>query len=73
MKVTSAKVYRVNIGGRRPVLLQLITDEGYTGVGEAALAYGVGNTAAAGMVQDLVEKFVIGKDPFNIEPIWHEM
>jgi galactonate dehydratase len=73
MRVTSAKVYRVDIGGRRPVLLQLFTDEKYTGLGEAALAYGVGNTAAAGMVQDLVEKFVIGNDPFNIEAIWHDM
>ena len=73
MKITSAKIYRVDIGGRHPVLLQLFTDQGYTGTGEAALAYGVGNTAAVGMVKDLVEHFVLGKDPFNIEPIWHDM
>jgi galactonate dehydratase len=73
MKVTGARVYRVDIDGRRPVLLQLFTDEGIVGVGEAALAYGVGNSAAAAIVQELVERFVIGKDPANIEPIWHEM
>jgi galactonate dehydratase len=73
MKVIAAKIYRVDIGGRHPVLLQLFTDEGITGVGEAALAYGVGNSAAAAIVQDLVERFVLGKDPANIEPIWHEM
>jgi galactonate dehydratase len=73
MEVTGAKIYRVEVDGRHPVLLQLLTDEGITGVGEAALAYGVGNSAAAAIVQDLVERFVLGKDPSNIEPIWHEM
>jgi galactonate dehydratase len=73
MKVTGAKIYRVDIDGRRPVLLQLFTDQGITGLGEAALAYGIGNTAGAALVQDLVERFVLGKDPGNIEPIWHEM
>jgi galactonate dehydratase len=73
MKVIAAKIYRVNIGGWLPVLLQLFTDEGIVGIGEAALAYGVGNTAGAAIVQDLVERFVLGKDPANIEPIWHEM
>ncbi|MGA2991823.1 MAG: mandelate racemase/muconate lactonizing enzyme family protein [Candidatus Korobacteraceae bacterium] len=73
MKVIAAKIYRVEIDGRRPVLLQLFTDEGVTGVGEAAVAYGVGNTAAAALVQELVEKFVLGADPSNIEPIWHAM
>ena len=73
MKVIAAKIYRVDIGGWLPVLLQLFTDEGIVGVGEAALAYGVGNTAGAALVQDLVERFVLGRDPANIEPIWHEM
>jgi len=73
MKVVAAKIYRVEIDGRRPVLLQLFTDEGITGVGEAAVAYGVGNTAAAAVVQEVVEKFVLGADPSNIEPIWHTM
>ena len=73
MKITRAKIYRVDIGGRRPVLLELFTDQGYTGIGEAAVAYGVGHTAAAGMIQDLVEALVLGKDPFNIEAIWHDM
>jgi galactonate dehydratase len=73
MKVTGAKIYRIDIDGRRPILLQLFTDEGVTGLGEAAVAYGVGNSAAAAMVQDLVERFVLGKDAGNIEPLWHEM
>lgn len=73
MKVVEAKIYFVKIGGRHPVLLQVFTDEGISGVGEAAIAYGAGGTAAAGMIKDLVEEFLLGQDPFRIEAIWHEM
>ncbi|MHC4395745.1 MAG: mandelate racemase/muconate lactonizing enzyme family protein [Planctomycetota bacterium] len=73
MKIKNAKIYQVDIDGRHPVLLELFTDEGITGVGEAAVAYGLGNTAAAGMIKELVEKFLLGKDPFCIEAIWSQM
>ena len=73
MKIVEARIYIVRIGGRHPVLLQLISDEGLTGVGEAAVAYGTGCTAAAGMIKDLVEGFVFERDPFQIEAIWSEM
>jgi galactonate dehydratase len=73
MKIIAAKIYRVEIDGRRPMILQLFTDEGIVGVGEAAIAYGVGNAAVAALVQELVERFVLGADPANIEPIWHTM
>ena len=43
------------------------------GVVEAAIAYGIGGTAAAGMTKDLVQAFVLGKDPFRIEELWTEM
>jgi galactonate dehydratase len=48
-------------------------DAGVTGVGEAGLAYGTGVTAAAGMVKDLAEGFLLGADPFRIEALWSEM
>jgi galactonate dehydratase len=73
MKVVSAKVYLIDIDGRRPVVLEVETDEGTSGVGEAAVAYGVGASAAAGMVKELVERFLLGVDPFRIEAIWSEM
>jgi galactonate dehydratase len=73
MKVVEARIYLVEIGGRRPVVVQVLTDEGISGVGEAAIAYGAGATAAAGMVKDLAEGFLLGKDPFRIEAIWSEM
>jgi galactonate dehydratase len=42
-------------------------------VGEAAVAYGTGATAAAGMIKDLAAEFLVGKDPFAIEAIWSDM
>ncbi len=73
MKVTEARVYLVEIGGRHPVLVQVFTDEGISGVGEAAIAYGTGATAAAGMIKDLVQEHLLGEDPFRIEALWSEM
>lgn len=73
MKVAGARIYLVKIGSLHPILVELVTDEGLTGVGEAAVAYGMGGTAAAGMVKDLVEGMVLGRDPFRIEEVWSEM
>jgi galactonate dehydratase len=73
LRVTEVKIYRVSVGGRNPVLVQVFTDEGISGVGEAAVAYGTGAPAAAAMVKELAEGFVLGKDPFNIEALWSEM
>ncbi len=63
----------MEVCGRRPVLLQLRTDDGIVGVGEAAVAYGAGSTAAAELTRELVEKHVLGKEPGNIEATWHAM
>jgi len=73
LKVTGVRIYMVEVGGRHPVLAQVLTDKGTTGVGEAALAYGTGATAAAGMIKDLAREFLLGKDPFAIEAIWSDM
>ncbi|HYM13468.1 MAG TPA: mandelate racemase/muconate lactonizing enzyme family protein [Bryobacterales bacterium] len=73
LKMVEARVYLVSVGGRNPVLVQILTDQGIHGVGEAAVAYGTGATAAAGMIKDLAEQFLPGKDPFRIEAIWSEM
>ncbi len=73
IKITAAKIYQVSIGGRYPVIVQLLTDAGISGLGDAAVAYGSGTTAAAAMVKELAEKFILGKDPFTIEALWSEM
>jgi galactonate dehydratase len=73
LKVTEVRVYLVSVGGRHPVLAEVLTDGGVRGVGEAAVAYGTGATAAAGMIKDLAQEFLLGKDPFAIEALWSEM
>jgi len=73
MKVVAAKIYIVRVGGRHPVLVQAITDTGVSGVGEAAVAYGTGAWAAASMVKELAETFLLGRDPSRIEALWAEM
>lgn len=73
MKVVAVKIYVVDIAGRRPVLVQTVTDAGITGVGDAAVAYGTGALAAAAMVKELSERFLLGADPFRIEALWSEM
>ena len=73
MKIVAVKIFLIDIDGRRPVVAQIITDAGLTGLGDAAIAYGAGATAAAGMIKDLAEQFVLGQDPFRIEAIWSEM
>jgi galactonate dehydratase len=73
MKIMEARIYQVSIGGRYPVIIKLMTDQGISGIGEAALAYGTGTTAAVGMLRDLVQQFLPEKDPFSIEALWSEM
>jgi galactonate dehydratase len=72
MKISGARIYTIEIDGRHPVIVELVTDEGITGLGDAAVAYGLGATAACGMIQDLVEGLLLGKDPFRIEALWRE-
>jgi galactonate dehydratase len=73
MKIKSVRIYLIESGGIRPVIVELLTDENIVGLGEAAIAYGAGGTAAAGMLKDLSERYVVGKNPFEIERIWSEM
>jgi len=73
LKVTAAHIYIAAIGGRSPILVELLTDQGVTGVGDAAVAYGTGTLSTAAMVQELVEQFLLGRDPFPIEAIWSAM
>ena len=72
MKIDSANIYLVTAGKLHPVLVELLTDEGVTGIGEAAIAYGVGGTACAGMVKDLAAR-IVGRDPSRIEELWSEL
>ena len=75
MKVTKVDVFYVDDAEApsiHPVLCRIYTDNGLYGDGEAAMAYGVGATAAFGMVQDLAN-LIIGMDPLENEKIWDKM
>ena len=79
MKITQVEALHVHHisaakegAGQRPIVLRIDTDDGIYGLGEVGMAYGVGSTAAWGMVQDLAG-IVIGLNPMNIEAIWEKM
>ncbi|WP_128292256.1 mandelate racemase/muconate lactonizing enzyme family protein [Afifella aestuarii] len=70
MFLKSAEIFALKSGGINPVLLRLTTDSGVVGLGEAAVAYGVGAKAAAAMLQELAERFLRGGvDPYRTESI----
>ena len=83
MQVTGFKTMVVEaeepyIGGRYFLFLELQTDEGITGLGERIAGYSYsGNPGALkahiSLLEELVETFVIGRDPGNIERIWDQM
>ncbi|RUM20502.1 mandelate racemase/muconate lactonizing enzyme family protein [Rhizobium vallis] len=72
MRVTNIRAYRIPTGGVRPVLVEVTTDEGITGWGEAAVAYGLGARAAAGAIADYSPR-VIGQDPRYPRQVYHEI
>jgi galactonate dehydratase len=72
MRVTNVRAYHVPAGGVRPVIVEVQTDEGITGWGEAAVAYGLGARAAVGMVADLAHR-VIGADPRYPRHVYHHL
>jgi galactonate dehydratase len=73
MKVVEVNVFLISSGKLHPVIVELVTADGPRGIGEAAIAYGLGGTAAAGMVKDLSERLIVGQDPFRIEDLWSRM
>ncbi|MBP0623348.1 mandelate racemase/muconate lactonizing enzyme family protein [Cupriavidus consociatus] len=79
MKVTEIEVLDTDLSGRdgmqswRIVLARVHTDEGITGLGEAAMAYGTGAPAVGPMILSLGERFVLGADPFHTDSIWETM
>jgi galactonate dehydratase len=72
VRINNVKVYCIDKGELHPVLVELGTDEGISGWGEAAVAYGLGAKAAAGMLADLAPK-VIGADPAFPRNVYHEV
>ena len=70
--IHNLRIFRINSGPLHPVLVELTTTDGITGYGEAAVAYGLGASAAAGMLVDLAPK-VVGAHATYPRHVWHEI
>jgi galactonate dehydratase len=72
MKVIEIKTYVINKPrGSRNTIVELLTDEGISGIGECtASEWGF---AIAAAVEHLARTFVLGQDPRQIEKLWDEM
>jgi galactonate dehydratase len=66
------RVFDIRGGGLHPVIVELTTRDGITGYGEAAVAYGLGAHAAAGMLADFAPR-VIGADAAYPRHVWQEL
>ena len=70
MKITSVETFIAGLDRRNYLFVRVQTDEGIQGIGEA---YSCGpDEATAAVVADF-ETWLIGKDPRDIEALWHLM
>jgi len=77
MKITDYKTYVVGNppprkGGRYFIFVKLIADNGIEGIGECYVAT-FGPHTVAQMIGDVIERHVIGIDPFHIEKMWRNV
>lgn len=77
MKITDIKTWAVanpspQKGGAYWIFLKLTTDDGIVGYGEV---YGVpfGPSVVCRMIEDVVERYVLGRSPFETETLWRLM
>jgi galactonate dehydratase len=68
-----ARIYRVISAKLHPIVLELETDDGLVGLGEAAVSFGLGGPATAEMIREICDRYLIGRDPSDIEAIWAEL
>jgi len=77
MKITDLKTWAVanpppHFGGRYFLLLKLTTDGGVSGVGEVYAATFAPPVVVA-MIEDVFERYLLGRDPRRIEALWREV
>lgn len=66
-KILKARVYRIESAKLHPVVLELETDEGLVGVGEASISFGIGGLATAAMISEFCQRMILGQDSSQIE------
>ena len=69
MKITAIKTIVVDCFRTNWVFAKVETDEGLHGIGEGTLEYKEATLCAA--IHDL-EHGLLGKDPMNVEALWHD-
>ena len=77
MKITGVRSFVVGnptpgYGGRYFIFLKLETDGGLEGLGEAYVAT-VSPHIVARMIEDVVARHVVGREPFHIEATWRDV
>ncbi len=70
LKITGLKTFVVNVGSVNWVFAKVYTDQGLTGLGEGSVTSKEATVAQAIMEH---ERFLIGKDPTDIELLWQGM
>lgn len=71
MRFHSIETFHVPLSDSwNPVFVRIRTDEGLTGVGELALAYGRGAQAGAAMIHCLCQRGFAQLDPLASEQVW---
>jgi len=70
LKITGAKTFIINAGTVNWVYCKIYTDQGLVGLGEGSVTSKEATVAQAIMEH---ERFLIGKDPTDIEFLWQAM
>ncbi len=70
LKITALKTFVVNAGSVNWVFCKVYTDQGLVGLGEGSVTSKEATVAQAILEQ---ERFLIGKDPTDIEWLWQRM
>ncbi|NLG28741.1 MAG: hypothetical protein GX557_12575, partial [Chloroflexi bacterium] len=70
MKISAVETILVDAGGRNHCFVQVHTDAGLTGLGEA---YSVGPDRATAEVIDYLAQWLVGLDPLDIEGLWQRL
>jgi galactonate dehydratase len=70
LKITGIKTFVVNVGSVNWVFCKVLTDQGITGLGEGSVTSKEATVAQA--IQEH-ERFLLGKDPTDIELLWQGM
>ena len=78
MKITSINTHLMGIAGpgglapsRNWIFVEIETDEGITGIGEATTEYH--EKAVVAMVQDHFAPLLVGQDPTRVHHLWQQM